>query len=166
MKDNRKMIAALSASLILIVAIVSLGGCDIPGVSMDGNLTAKVTSVKSTSGSAEYLVDGKRETKWSADASDGRQYAELVFSEDVTFDTIVIDESGYSVSGFEIYMPKEENVLDGWVQIYKGTVLGKTNGEMAKISLPEPITANALKIVITKSDGRFSLREIGIYLTE
>ncbi len=129
MKDNRKMIAALSASLILIVAIVSLGGCDIPGVSMDGNLTAKVTSVKSTSGSAEYLVDGKRETKWSADASDGRQYAELVFSEDVTFDTIVIDESGDSVSGFEIYMPKEENVLDGWVQIYKGTVLGKTNGE-------------------------------------
>jgi len=84
----------------------------------------------------------------------------------VTFDTIVIDESGDSVSGFEIYMPKEENVLDGWVQIYKGTVLGKTNGEMAKISLPEPITANALKIVITKSDGRFSLREIGIYLTE
>lgn len=164
--SNKKLITALSASLVLIVALVSLGGCDFDSVRTEGNLTAKVTSVKSTSGSAEYLVDGRRETRWSADASDNKQYAELIFSEDVTFDTIVIDESGDNVLGFEIYMPKDESVLDSWVCVYKGTVLEAQNGDMTSINFSEPITANALKLVITKSKGKFSLREIGIYLTE
>lgn len=82
---------------------------------------------------------------------------EFSFDSPLTFNHIILCENivrGHSVFGFEV----EYNFGGKWKKLYQGEVIGNK-----RIIKTKRITANALKIKITQSDGEVEFYDIGLY---
>lgn len=154
---RKRNIAIISCILTVVVLTCVMVGCSTQGIELYGNLALNATVEYSTVDNAQFLIDGDSNTIWKADSSEYIQYAVITFGQPVKFDKIILHENGYSILDFEIAI-STNSMIDKWSTIYKGKTV---NGY--QVCTFEAVKATKIKLTITRSQGKFELRDMGVY---
>ena len=159
----KRVISRITITLVLLLVVVmAFVGCT-TSISVYGNLasSASIAFQSGTQSDAISLIDGRGDTKWKGDASGDEPIIVVInFPMKVKFNKIVFDEDGERVSGYKIQIPSG-NGVDNWRSIYEGTYFNKDG-----ICTFETVSSNQIRLLIDDSDGKFAIREIGIYYEE
>ncbi len=107
--------------------------------------------------SPQNLLDGDPETYWASDSTVQASILTLEFSEQTTFDRILLQEPirfGQRISRFRLEVKEGEN----WKPIFEGTTIGYKR----LIRIPV-VSTTALRLQIMDSNNHAALSTIGVY---
>ncbi|PWN70321.1 alpha-L-fucosidase [Chryseobacterium phosphatilyticum] len=120
--------------------------------------TVKASNTRDKSHSPATLLDGNKKSFWATEDDVHSATLEIHLPSAQTFDIMSLQEFiplGQRIEGYTIEVFKNNT----WKKIYDGTSIGAKR----LIKLDEPLTANKLRVNITKSPVCITLSEIGLY---
>ena len=126
-------------------------------LALKANATASSKCDDSSTYAAGSIMDGRPETRWNSAPSDENGcWVLITWPEPVTFNRVILDECIDFGLRIQAWRLETDHTI----------AQGKEMGSRCVVSLPAPVTANNLKLILEKAKVTPTIREIEIYLWE
>lgn len=165
MKDKKTVfiviavLTALTLTTLIASAIVIVSDVENPDDYLGTDLTSQATEITASinPSTAKFVVDGNVNTFWQGERRGS--YLQFYFESGIEFNTVVINETGMSVSAFEIYVSEDGSHYE---KVYEQDRIQR--GRLC--ALTESIGAKYVHIRIKDSDASPRINDVSIYNAE